>query len=370
VDRLDFGNMENPKAVETFADWGSRLLPHRKPEWALLKLQNPRVFDAGVTKQPGEKLLMPNFHFTGEEADAVVTYLMSLQVGEISAKKRPVRGPEDVAAEKMHWLTRRYNCYGCHTVASEVLPAGEGGAWEPRPRGGDIRPWILDGEGNPDRDFWPPTLGGESVLRRQAKERAHLTGMKPEEIRNIREVGEGTKVQPAWLFRFLRDPGAMNLRYWLRVRMPTFPYSEAELNALIQGFAAEDRVPFPFEDRKYADIDDAERAKARDFFQTLECAKCHPVRGAGGPAPSGAAPDLTYARERLRPEWVRLWLQDPAALQPGTKMPPFWPWEPETLGPASATGPKNPKYDNDPHRQMRAVLDYVFDIGRPAAPSK
>ena len=243
-----------------------------------------------MTKQPHEKLLMPDFHFTPEEADAVVTYLMSLQVGEISAKKRPARGPEDVAAERMRWLVRQYNCYGCHTVVSETLPGGEGGAWEPRPRGGDIRPWILDGEGDPNRDFWPPTLGGESVLRQQAKERAPLTGMKPEEIRKIREVGEGTKVQASWLFRFLRDPGALNLRYWLKVRMPTFAYSEAELNALVHGFAAEDRVPFPFEDRKFSDLDDAGRAKARDLFQTLECAKCHPTRGAGGPPPAPPPP--------------------------------------------------------------------------------
>ena len=370
VDRLDFGLMEDPKAVETFADWGAALLPHRKPEWARLKLLNPRIYDAGVTKQPHEKLLMPDFHFTPEEADAVVTYLMSLQVGEISAKKRPARGPEDVAAERMRWLVRQYNCYGCHTVVSETLPGGEGGAWEPRPRGGDIRPWILDGEGDPNRDFWPPTLGGESVLRQQAKERAPLTGMKPEEIRKIREVGEGTKVQASWLFRFLRDPGALNLRYWLKVRMPTFAYSEAELNALVHGFAAEDRVPFPFEDRKFSDLDDAGRAKARDLFQTLECAKCHPTRGAGGPPPARAAPGHTITRGRHPPARVRMWIEDPPPHPPRPKKPPFWPWKETTLGPASATGEKNPKYGNDPHAQMRGIIDYVFDIGRDASPSK
>ena len=65
-----------------------------------------------------------------------------------------------------------------------------------------------------------------------------------------------------------------------------------------------------------------------------------------------------------------MWIEDPAALQPGTKMPPFWPWKETTLGPASATGEKNPKYGNDPHAQMRGIIDYVFDIGRDASPSK
>ena len=51
VDRLDFGKLEDPAAVKTYEKaWGAKLLPHRKPEWVRMKLLNPRVFDAGMTK--------------------------------------------------------------------------------------------------------------------------------------------------------------------------------------------------------------------------------------------------------------------------------------------------------------------------------
>lgn len=334
VDRLDFGLLKDPKAVKTFADWGTKLLPHRAPEWARMKLLNPRVFDAGLTKQPHEKLVMPDFHFTEDEAEAVVTYLLSLRVGEIHPSKRPVRGPEEVAAEKMRWLVRQYNCYGCHTVTPQEVVAADGSR-RTEPRGGDIRPWL--GE---NKDFWPPTLGGEGP------------------------VGEGAKVRPAWLFDFLRDPGRDVLRFWLHARMPSFRYTEAELNALVHGFAAADRVPFPFEVEKAKDLTEAERTEVRAFFNELECAKCHPTKGAAGqgPAPSGLAPDLVYSRERLRFDWVRLWLDDPARLQPGTKMPAFWrPGEGEFEAPS---GLSRPYFGNDPHRQIRNLADYVFDLGR------
>src|SRR5690349_20449811 len=102
VDRLDFGLLQDPKAVATYAkDWktdmiaerpeGGRALPKRKPEWAWLKLRNPCVYDAGVTKKPEEKLVMPNFGFSDDEADAVVTFLLSLQKVEIPASRRRIR---------------------------------------------------------------------------------------------------------------------------------------------------------------------------------------------------------------------------------------------------------------------------------------
>lgn len=394
VDRLDFGLMKDPAAVATYAEkWGARLLPHRKPEWANLKLLNPRVFDAGVTKQPHEKLLMPNFHFTEDEADAVVTYLMSLQVGEVAPKRRPIRGPEDVAAERMRWVARQYNCYGCHTMAQErvVLPDQ---TRETRPRGGDIRPWILDEDGYENRDAWPPTLGGESSLVPAARDRvAEERGIRLAELakppaerskhervrhphpRDVAEVGEGFKVQASWLFRFLRDPGEMGLRYWLKVRMPTFPYSEAELNALVHGFAAADRVPFPFEfgEAKAAPLSDGEKEEAKAFFQSLECAKCHPTKGGvqEGPPPSAFAPDLNLTFDRLRPDWVRLWLRNPGAVQKGTKMPAFWAWDPEKGALLSPTPEDAPRrfYGDDAEKQMEALVRYVFDLGRPKAPA-
>ncbi len=366
VDRLDFGQMEDREAVETFKDWGTgliaerpggdRALPHRKPEWARLKLLNPRVFDAGLTKQPHEKLLMPNFGFSEEDATDAVTFLLSLQRGEVPASKRPARGPREIQAEKMRWIAAQYNCAGCHTLKRFEIRLPDG-SLDLHVRGGDIRPWV--GE---DADYWPPTLGGEGGERRSLRKNPDGS---PADPVLVRALGEGFKVQPGWLFRFLRDPGKTTLRPWLTVRMPTFPLTESESNGLVHGFAADDGVPFPFEFEKVEELRGEERAEAKAFFDAIQCWRCHTTEGA--PKPSGFAPDLPWARERLRPDWVRMWLVDPGALQPGTKMPVNWPPVPGG-GVKAPSGLPREFFGNDPHRQMRRIADYVFDIGRPKGP--
>ncbi len=370
VDRLDFGLMEDPKAVETFKSWGSEVIPHRKPEWAYLKMRNPRVFDAGVTKQPHEKLVMPNFHFNDEDAESVVTVLLSLQRGEVPGTKRPLRDSRDILAEKMKWITRQYNCYGCHTITRQVVLDGQG-KWIAKGKGGDIRPWL--GE---DADPWPPSLGGEAV-RKKGEEAvvAAIPGqpVKPKGkppvkpvLREEGNIGEGTRVQPAWLFRFLRDPGANVVRPYLKVRMPTFGFTQQELNGIVQGFAAEDAVPFPFEFKQGDPLTAREREEAREIYMTtLECFKCHPTPGA--PKPGQPGPDIALTHDRLRHEWVRIWLENPDRVLWRTRMPANWPLEED-----NTLAPRIPEknvlhgfFDDDARKQVRKVTDWVFEQGAP-----
>lgn len=53
------------------------------------------------------------------------------------------------------------------------------------------------------------------------------------------------------------------------------------------------------------------------------CFQCHWLNGKAPNAegPLAWAPDLQYVRERLRPDWVREWLTNPARIYPGTAMP-------------------------------------------------
>ena len=53
------------------------------------------------------------------------------------------------------------------------------------------------------------------------------------------------------------------------------------------------------------------------------CFQCHFLDGRAPTAegPIAWAPDLKYTRERLRPDWVREWLTNPALIYPGTAMP-------------------------------------------------
>ncbi len=55
----------------------------------------------------------------------------------------------------------------------------------------------------------------------------------------------------------------------------------------------------------------------------LNCIACHPL--AGHPAQGIQSIDLSLAPNRLRGEWFRDYLMDPARFRPGTRMPAFWP---------------------------------------------
>src|SRR5262249_37683094 len=95
-------------------------------------------------------------------------------------------------------------------------------------------------------------------------------------------------------------------------------------------------------------------ASAEALFsdKDVHCVSCH-VNGPTTPGgdPSGWAPDLARAKERLRPRWIRTWLRNPQELLPGTKMPTF-PW-----GDTYAT-----LFPGDADAQIEAIKDYLMNL--------
>jgi cbb3-type cytochrome oxidase cytochrome c subunit len=87
------------------------------------------------------------------------------------------------------------------------------------------------------------------------------------------------------------------------------------------------------------------------------CVQCHFLRGAAPTqsTPLAWAPDLDHTRERLRPDWVRAWLTDPARIYPGTSMPANFSADPpqwQELLPETSP------------RQIEAVLTWLFNLDR------
>ncbi len=87
------------------------------------------------------------------------------------------------------------------------------------------------------------------------------------------------------------------------------------------------------------------------------CVQCHFLRDAPPTqsTPLAWAPDLDHVRERLRPDWVREWLTDPARIYPGTSMPANFAldqtqWQ-ELLPAPSA-------------QQIEAVLTWLYNLDR------
>ncbi|QOV87702.1 PA14 domain-containing protein [Humisphaera borealis] len=133
-------------------------------------------------------------------------------------------------------------------------------------------------------------------------------------------TGVGNKLKPAALGQIVNE-GKLHIRQVLATRMPVFqkPQTEALLTALpvVDTAAAAAPAEPKFEEKSAKD--------GRVLFgvKGLGCVNCHGVLGTkslGMPAP-----DLTTAHERLTYTWYSKLMHDPTSINPGTRMPGFWP---------------------------------------------
>ena len=140
--------------------------------------------------------------------------------------------------------------------------------------------------------------------------------------------GEGAKVQSDWLFGFLQAPKTGQIRPWLEAHMPTFGFTDAELNDLTQYFASLDRAAYPFLVADYA-TNPASWAAGKKTFELLKCAQCHPRSledfNRPGVDRASLAPNLQMASTRLRHDWIPDWIRRPDEWMPGTRMPTNFP---------------------------------------------
>jgi mono/diheme cytochrome c family protein len=274
-------------------------IPETWNDWTFHKLQNPRIYATKDVEQ-----LMPNFEFQDADIKNLRVFLASLTEGTVLEKYRmPGSAGQDaiVAGRRM---VNYYNCVGCHIVEN---------------RGGYIRRFYPEDEIN----FAPPILNGE-----------------------------GLKVQPDWLFTFLQGPTP--IRPWLKIRMPTFHFDNHEADTVVNYFTSLSGVQVPYEFLNTnlianPTLEAGAKLMSKDYFS---CFSCHQQgdKKPEGP-PTGWAPDLALAHSRLNPEWILLWLKNPQAVQPGTKMPSFYPGGPDDILGGNET------------EQIKAIRDYIFWFG-------
>ncbi|MDP6490405.1 MAG: c-type cytochrome [Kiritimatiellia bacterium] len=327
-------------------DFGLRHdLEHVNYAWFEEKLKDPRSFDHGLVKKPGERLLMPHFGFDEHEREAVVTCLLAFAKPDSELKKALPRTPRNMFIEEGEKLITQLNCRGCHVID------GAGGAIEP-----SLVKWVAE---------HPP--GQEPAAEKDPEEEEEDDGWGDEEDEAIDPeilaraymppdlTGEGAKVQPEWLFSFLGDPASV--RPWFEARMPTYSLTGAERNTILRYFSYLDSQKFPFEKPVTVDTNSVEFKAAEKMFSpaVMNCKSCHVVAGKTPEGKTAAewAPDLGMARDRLKADWTLKWLLDPQALIPGTKMPQYWPED----GPSPL-----PDLGADTLRQCRAVRDYLFTL--------
>jgi mono/diheme cytochrome c family protein len=275
---------------------------HTWDDWTYNKLKTPRTYATERIEQ-----VMPQFDLSDESIKALRVYLTSRSEHIMPAKYR--FKPTDPGQKRIldgQRLVQKYNCTGCHQIEGQ---------------GGFIRAFYEE-----NLSLAPPILHGE-----------------------------GAKVQPDWLFAFLKGP--VSIRPWLKIRMPTFNLSDEETNTLVDYFTAMARkdIPFVYVDSGAIPAEHVAAAKQLMSPDYFNCFSCH-VQGDKNPEgpPEGWAPNLAMAKHRLNPDWIIEWLHDPQKVQPGTKMPSFYPGGPDDV------------LGGDDERQIRAIRDYLMVLGTPA----
>lgn len=395
---------------------------HNHASFAYHKIRNPRIWDRGKIRKPYEKIKMPNFFFTDEEADAITTFVLSRRAANV--REPLLIDYEDTATGRIargRELANELNCYGCHTIEANV-PATIHQYYTEDTSVSDSFPF--------GQRFKPPLLWGE-----------------------------GAKIQNDWLYKFLNN--VEMLRPWLHVRMPSFYLSTEDATRIVEYFAglsqyestvlhdellpvakyiqqvhsgkvvgatppwfvndrfeeqadwlksyalrhkqarvydfddtlaetAADRVdalsagfdtavsradflrdvfdiPYPFTDSDKHAIGEERFRLGEAFFYDQRCLACHV---AGDPSVPGTtteikAPNFALASKRLRYDWIVKWLQNPQAIQPGANMPQIF----QDGGSAYALLPekdrkeKEAKFGTEMDDQVHLLVDFLFALG-------
>ena len=309
----DIKGFESAQSVGTdLSEEGSKLvtrldfafvsdIPHTsKLAWFRRKLHDPRIFDNGRVLQPLDKLRMPNWEFSDVEVERLVTALMSFQRQIQPEAAFPARSARYDFQTAGRTLVHRRNCVGCHIIEGD---------------GGDFVKLVAD-----------PSLGPPML------------------------TPEGARVQPDWLYAFIRGP--ILIRPWLNVRMPTFGLDDASLNGVIHYFGAVSNKMEQFETHQIVNASNTNDAVAKQLFELLKCQQCHVLGTIPKDQPTAnLAPDLRMAPERLQPDWILEWLKKPSDILPGTRMPAFWDIYPKS---------RYPQLGGDGETQVRAIRDHLL----------
>jgi mono/diheme cytochrome c family protein len=324
------------------SDWGNKSLElldfsrldashHTRQDWLIQHLTHPPAASAAdVLDEPR----MPFFHLSLVQAQALAVFVM----GNRQVADRPAEVNEALA--KGRGLTLLHNCVGCHQTETNT-PA--------------IQQYFSPGAVS---SLAPPPLRGEgSKVQSQwlTSFLAHVTPLRPlpavrmpsfnfdvtpghEEITALASYFPAAAVHEGGeLRRWLSAGDGPALEDWAML------HGQAAAADLDPAFntprqLAQARLDIEFKARFTAHLYDlavtqpvsaispADFARGERFVQTLQCLDCHVLAAEGRSVDMShaRAPNLELAWRRLRPAWVRAWIQEPDIVLHGTNMPAYF----------------------------------------------
>ena len=243
-------------------EFGDSHIPHTWENWAKTKLKKP---DSFRTERVLDK--MPNFHLAPDEIEALVVLLKGFNGSKVPENYRRILSEKEKTIEKGRRLITKFNCRGCHNV--------EG-------KGGDIQKYLKA------KAQYPPPL-------------------------DMGDYHVGERLKASWLFSFLRNPTPV--RTWIKVKMPTFSFTDKEVRDLTAYFEALSPSS-GYEAGTNESKDSAVAQKGAEMVGYMDCGRCHDDGQKGI--------EFSLASQRLRQNWIPKWLKDTRAMIPWTPMPSHW----------------------------------------------
>jgi cytochrome c551/c552 len=286
------------------------------------KLAEPNIYDQGKVKTETEAMRMPNLHLTKDQVLDLTTFLLGSQETSLPQSYQYKPGDSRHDIQEGWWIIKKYNCMGCH----QFIP-------------------------------------GQRTILMGLKQYQDAQEQLPPKL-----LTEGARVDPEWLRKFLSNPALSTtdtnrngVRPYLKVRMPTFSFSDNELRKLVRFFEALSQQPLPYIPEQVPTLTAKESDMARSLFSSTAapCLKCHAT---GDPAHDkiATAPNFLLARERLKPDWVERWITDPQAVSPGTSMPSglFKQQNNQWV----FAGPTPPTFNGFGGDHRKLLTDYIFQL--------
>jgi mono/diheme cytochrome c family protein len=294
------------KPVEQFGFGQQKQVAKTRQAWLTQHLKQPSIWDIGVPKPFKDLNKMPNFYLSDAEIESIVVDLLGQVADKVPMAGRKNLDANEKLAEIGKKIVNKYNCQGCHKIDGN---------------GGDITKVYEE-----DLGYGPPYL-----------------------------VKQGHRVKTDWFYNFLRN--VHPIRTYVNIRMPSFHFSNDDVNKIISYFQADSDQP-TFEEPEVVTWEPGEREAAIKIWNELACTTCHTIGFNNDPA---QAPPLKYAKKRLRGSWIEKWLTNPTDFLPYTSMPNFWD--------GGNTAAVDGVLDNDPKRQIRAMRKYVQEMGYDTSPA-
>jgi mono/diheme cytochrome c family protein len=244
-------------------------VPRTKWDWLRRKLTDPRAYTTDKIK-----LKMPQMNLTDDDVQALIPRVLAFDAGALPARYIVRASPAQQALREVSWMTAHLNCNGCHRLNQHDAQISR----------------FFE-----RKNMTPPTLDGV-----------------------------GARLQGQYMYQFIMEP--KQIRPWLKIRMPSFGFTEAQARTVVAGFAAAAAVnnPYTYVAKDNIPADHFDRGVRR--FRHFKCAQCHPTSIDQG-LPEGVDPEdvsinLMLTKTRLRPEWIKDFLARPKQIAGAqTRMP-------------------------------------------------